>query len=127
MSPTRNNDQQVEQDPPLFQLMSEVGILAPLSQNSATRLLAPEQNMSQFIVLNHFARLGQEASLSRLARAMEVAKGAMTNTVSHLEKRATSRSDPTRMTVAASSQNSLRPGAPRAIAQSPAWARCLLS
>ncbi len=60
----RNVDGQGAQDPLLFQLMNEIGILAQLSQNRATRLLAPELNMSQFIVLNHFVRLGREALLS---------------------------------------------------------------
>ncbi|MCA2995549.1 MAG: MarR family winged helix-turn-helix transcriptional regulator [Gemmatimonas sp.] len=79
------NDPVVEQDPLLFQLMTEVGIVAQLSQNRAAALLAPDLNMSQFIVLNHFVRVGGESSLTQLARAMEVTKGAMTNTVSRLE------------------------------------------
>ncbi|MFN7758857.1 MAG: hypothetical protein ACK5RP_15540 [Betaproteobacteria bacterium] len=66
----RNVDGQGAQDPLLFQLMNEIGILAQLSQNRATRLLAPELNMSQFIVLNHFVRLGSEALLSSLARTL---------------------------------------------------------
>lgn len=85
MPAARNTDAVVQQDPPLFQLINEVGILAQLSQNRASRLLAPELNMSQFIVLNHLVRTGEETSLSRLARAMEVTKGAMTNTISRLD------------------------------------------
>lgn len=77
----------IENDPLLFQLMNEVGIVAQLSQNRASRLLAPELNMSQFIVLNHLVRVSEESSLSRLARAMEVTKGAMTNTMSRLERK----------------------------------------
>ncbi|MCE2903115.1 MAG: MarR family winged helix-turn-helix transcriptional regulator [Gemmatimonas sp.] len=85
MPAARKNDHVVEQDPLLFQLMTEVGMVAQLSQNRAASLLAPDLNMSQFIVLNHFVRVGGESSLSQLARAMEVTKGAMTNTVSRLE------------------------------------------
>ena len=84
MPATRNKQGVIAQDPALFQLMNEVGIVAQLSQNRASRLLAPDLNMSQFIVLNHFVRLGDEASLGSLARAMEVTKGAMTNTVARL-------------------------------------------
>lgn len=87
MPAARKNDGTGEQDPLLFQLMNEVGIVAQLSQNSASRLLAPELNLSQFIVLNHVARVAEESSLSRLARAMEVTKGAMANTMSRLESK----------------------------------------
>ena len=87
MPAARKSDGTDEQDPCLLQLMNEVGIVAQLSQNSASRLLAPELNLSQFIVLNHFVRVAEETSLSRLARAMEVTKGAMANTVSRLESK----------------------------------------
>ena len=47
-------------------------------------MLAPALNLPQFTVLNHFARLGGERSLSQLAVNMQVTKGAMTNTVARL-------------------------------------------
>lgn len=72
------------QDPLEFQVLNEVGIIAQLAGTRAERLLAPELNLSQFVVLNHFHRLGGERSLVRLARAMQVTKGAMTNTVTRL-------------------------------------------
>jgi DNA-binding MarR family transcriptional regulator len=72
------------EDPVEFRVLNEIGIISQLSENRAARLLAPKLNMSQFIVLNHFARLGGERSLVRLANAMQVTKGAMTNTVSRL-------------------------------------------
>ncbi len=87
MPATRNKQGVIAQDPALFQLMNEVGIVAQLSQNKASRLLAPDLNMSQFIVLNHMVRVRNEASLTQLAFAMEVTKGAMTNTVSRLESK----------------------------------------
>lgn len=71
-------------DPPSFQVLNEVGIIGQLSQNLASRLLAPGLNLSQFSLLNHFARLGGERSLVQLAAAMQVSKGAMTNTVGRL-------------------------------------------
>lgn len=71
-------------DPPEFQMLNEVGIIDQLAQSRAAHLLAPELNMSQFIVLNHFVRLGGAKSLVELARAMQVTKGAMTNTVARL-------------------------------------------
>ena len=72
-------------DPLAFQVLNEVGIIGQLSQNRAARLLAPALNLSQFTVLNHFTRLGGERSLVQLASAMQVTKGAMTNTVARLQ------------------------------------------
>lgn len=72
------------QDPLAFQVLNEVGIISQLSSNLATRLLAPDLNLSQFTLLNHFTRLGGERSLVQLAGAMQVTKAAMTNTVARL-------------------------------------------
>lgn len=72
-------------DPLVFQLLNEVGIIGQLSAAQATRRLAPGLNMSQFIVLNHFSRLGGERALVQLASAMQVTKPAMTNTVARLQ------------------------------------------
>jgi DNA-binding MarR family transcriptional regulator len=77
--------QQAPADPLAFQVLNEVGILSQLSGNRAGRLLAPGLNLSQFTVLNHFARLGGERSLVQLAGAMQVTKAAMTNTVGRLQ------------------------------------------
>ena len=71
-------------DPLAFELLNEVGIISQLSQNRATRLMAPALNMSQFSLLNHFTRLGGERSLVQLAGALQVTKAAMTNTVGRL-------------------------------------------
>jgi DNA-binding MarR family transcriptional regulator len=71
-------------DPIEFRLLNEIGIIDQLARNRAARLLSPELNLSQFIVLNHFARLGDKRSLMELARAMQVTKGAMSNTVARL-------------------------------------------
>jgi DNA-binding MarR family transcriptional regulator len=43
--------------------------------------------MAHFVVLNHFARLGGERSPAELAEAMQVTRGAMTNTVRKLQIR----------------------------------------
>jgi len=72
-------------DPLAFQVLNEVGIISQLSSNLAARLLAPGLNLSQFSLLNHFCRLGGERSLVQLASAMQVTKGAMTNTVARLQ------------------------------------------
>ncbi len=71
-------------DPLAFLLLNEVGIISQLSQARATKLLAPALNLSQFVVLNHFERLGGERSLVQVACALQVTKAAMTNTVARL-------------------------------------------
>ena len=61
--------------------------IVELGQASALKLLAPELNMAQFVVLNHLARRATSASLVSMASAIKVTKGAMTNTVSRLEEK----------------------------------------
>ena len=80
----RKSTRRMGNDPVEFQVLNEIGIIDQLAQNRATRLLSPELNMSQFIVLNHFTRLGGNRSLMELASAMQVTKGAMSNTVARL-------------------------------------------
>ena len=72
-------------DPLAFQVLNEIGIIDQLAQNRAARLLAPELNLSQFVVLNHLTRLGDARSLVQIANAIQVTKGAMSNTVSRLQ------------------------------------------
>jgi DNA-binding MarR family transcriptional regulator len=71
-------------DPPAFQLLNEVGIIDQLAQHRAGLLLAPELNMPQFIVLNHLLRRDSDTSQIELARAIQVTKGAISNTVTRL-------------------------------------------
>jgi DNA-binding MarR family transcriptional regulator len=80
----RKPSRRIGEDPIEFQVLNEIGIIDQLARNRAARLLSPELNMSQFIVLNHFARVGGNRSLIELAGAMQVTKGAMSNTVARL-------------------------------------------
>jgi len=74
-------------DTSIFRLFSEIGIIEQLARNQLERTLPDGLKISQFSVLNHLVRLGGEWSPARLARAFQVTKGAMTNTVQRLEKR----------------------------------------
>ncbi len=74
-------------DPLLFTFFNEVGIIEQLARNSIERVLPDGLKLSQFSVLNHFARLGLTQNPVELARAFQVTKGAMTNTVQRLEER----------------------------------------
>ena len=85
-------------DPLAFQVLNEIGIIDQRAQNRAARLLAPELNLSQFVVLNHLTRLGGPRSLVQIANAIQVTKGAMSNTVARLQAMGCCRVCPTRWT-----------------------------
>jgi DNA-binding MarR family transcriptional regulator len=69
-----------------FSVFNEIGIIEQLSSNRFQRLLPEGVSLAGFTVLNHFVRLGKrdEAPVN-LARAFQVTKGAMTNTLARLE------------------------------------------
>lgn len=67
-----------------FRFLNEIGIIAQLSGNGFGKLLPEGMTLPQFSVLNHFVRLGGERTPLELARAFQVTKGAMTNTLAHL-------------------------------------------
>ncbi len=70
----------------LFPFFTEIGIIEQLARSALERNLPHGLKMSQFAVLNHFARLGGEKSPAYLASAFQVTKGAMTNTLQRLDK-----------------------------------------
>lgn len=74
-------------DPLAFSFFTEIGIIEQLARNRFERVLPAGLKMSQFTVLNHLARLGGAWAPTRLARAFQVTKGAMTNTLARLEAR----------------------------------------
>jgi len=74
-------------DPLVFRLFNEIGIIEQLARNRLERSLPDDLKVSQFVVLNHLVRLGGDWSPARLANAFQVTKGAMTNTLQRLEKR----------------------------------------
>jgi DNA-binding MarR family transcriptional regulator len=68
-----------------FRMFNEIGIIGQLSSNKLQRVLPPGMSIAQFNLLNHLVRLGGAWAPSRLARAFQVTKGAMTNTLQRLE------------------------------------------
>jgi DNA-binding MarR family transcriptional regulator len=68
-----------------FRMFNEIGIISQLSSNRLERVLPAGMSIAQFSLLNHFVRLGGAWAPSRLARAFQVTKGAMTNTLQRLE------------------------------------------
>jgi DNA-binding MarR family transcriptional regulator len=65
-------------------LFAELFIVDQLARSRITRLLPRGMELSQFSVLNHIARLGDERTPAQLARSFHVTRGAMTNTLAKL-------------------------------------------
>ncbi|MEZ5560035.1 MAG: MarR family transcriptional regulator [Pseudomonadales bacterium] len=70
-----------------FRLFNEINIVAQLSSNEMARRLPHDLTPSQFSVLNWFVRVDDVATPGRLARAFQVSKGAMTNTLGKLQQK----------------------------------------
>lgn len=81
-------------DPPLFALLNEIGIIEQLARNRFERAQPDGLRLPHFAVLNHLVRLGDGRSPSRIARAFEVTKATMTNTLQRLEARGLIRMEP---------------------------------
>ena len=75
------------QDPVLFRFFNEIGIIEQLARARLEGVMPDGLKFSQFIVLNHLVRLEGNWSPLRLARAFQVTKGAMTNTLQRLAVR----------------------------------------
>ena len=72
-------------DPLAIALLSEIDTLEQLARLRLQRALPRGMELSQFAVLNHFARLGGEKTPAQLARIFHVTRGTMTNTLQKLE------------------------------------------
>lgn len=74
-----------ETDPPAFKVLNEIGIIAQLARVELERATGETLSGAGFSVLNHLIRLPGVWAPARLARAFQVTKGAMTNTLQRLE------------------------------------------
>lgn len=70
----------------IFRFFNEVGVVAQLANNLFERALPNGLSLAQFTVLNYLTRRGGNKTPLQLSRAMRVTKGAMTNTLGHLER-----------------------------------------
>ena len=74
-------------DPLAFQVFTEIGIINQLAQAGFAAVLPKGMTMAQFIVLNHFVRLGHdEQSPAQLASAFQITRPTMTSTLARMEK-----------------------------------------
>ena len=72
-------------DRPDVQVFTEIGIIDQLTTARLERSLPDGMSVAQFKVLTHFCRRGGAETPAQLARAFQVTKGAMTNTLQRLE------------------------------------------
>jgi DNA-binding MarR family transcriptional regulator len=72
-------------DPPLFRLFNEIGIIAQLAERLFESVMPKGMTLAQFSVLNHFTRLGGERTPAALADAFQVTRATMTSTLQKLE------------------------------------------
>lgn len=67
--------------------MNEVGIIEQLARNRFDAAQADGLLLSHFILLNHLVRVGDGTTPARIANALQLARGAVTNTMQRLEER----------------------------------------
>ncbi len=78
----------IEQDDRLvFQVFNEIGIIEQLARAQFEAVMPEGLKLPHFSVLNHMVRLGDGARPVDLARAFQVTKGTITNTLGRLEAR----------------------------------------
>jgi DNA-binding MarR family transcriptional regulator len=82
------------QDPPLFALLNEVGIIEQLARNRFDAAQPDGLLLSHFVLLNHLVRVGDGWPPARIASALQLAKGAITNTTQRCEERGLVRVEP---------------------------------
>ena len=81
-------------DPAIFVFFNEIGIINQLAMTAFARALPDGLQPSHFTMLNHMVRLGDGWTPARLARAFQLTKGAVTNTLARLEARGLARVEP---------------------------------
>jgi DNA-binding MarR family transcriptional regulator len=74
-------------DDPVFAVLNEIGICAQLASNAFERAMPDGMTLAQFVVLNHFVRLGGARRPGDLARAFQVTKSTMASTLARLESK----------------------------------------
>lgn len=78
----------------MFSLTREIAIIEQLTRHQLERVLPDGLLQPHFAVLLHLRGVGDGRSPLRIARAMQVVKGAMTNTLHRLEARGLVRVEP---------------------------------
>lgn len=77
--------EETRRDPVVIALFGEIVMVETLARSRLARVLPKGMELSHFMVLNHFARLGGEKTPAQLARIFHVTRGAMSNTIGRLD------------------------------------------
>jgi DNA-binding MarR family transcriptional regulator len=73
------------QDRPDIQVFTEIGIIEHLMRSAVAKALPHGMTYAQWEVLVHFSRTGDGETPAQLARALQVTKGAITNTLQKMQ------------------------------------------
>lgn len=73
-------------DPLAVALLSEIFMIDQLARTRLSKVLPKGMELSQFSVLNHLLRAGGDKTPAQLAKTFHLTRGAMTNTLSKLER-----------------------------------------
>jgi DNA-binding MarR family transcriptional regulator len=73
------------QDRPDIQIFTEIGIIAQLTRVNVAKKLPDGVNYAQFEVLQHLARTGDGQTPAEIARALQLTKGAITNSLQRMQ------------------------------------------
>ncbi len=76
-----------EPEPPVFEVLTEVGIINQLATAALEACLPDGLIAPHFAVLNHLIRIGDGQTPLEMARALQVPKTSFSNTLAGLEKR----------------------------------------
>jgi DNA-binding MarR family transcriptional regulator len=82
-APLRSNTR--VQDRPDIQVFTEIGIIEHLMRSAVAKSLPAGMTYAQWEVLVHFSRTGDGETPAELARALQVTKGAITNTLQKMQ------------------------------------------
>ena len=77
----------IQADSAVFRFFMEISAIAQASDKLMDRALPHELKRAHFLVLDRLAREDTKPTLLDLSRAMQVTKGAITNTIQRLEAR----------------------------------------
>lgn len=81
-------------DPLGFLVFNEIGIIEQLARNRFESVMPHGMLLAHFTMLNHLVRMGNGKNPADIASALQLARGAVTNTVQRLEARGFLRTEP---------------------------------
>lgn len=71
----------------VYEVLVQIGIINQLASSALERVLPGGLRLAHFTLMTHLSRRGGAWSPARLANALQVTRGAITNTVARLESR----------------------------------------